>query len=236
MCDISKHLWNLEVKRWAWVSLSESSTKTESLTKHVESWIIHRLDEGSNPSDSTRRESSRFWKSSPFFILRIIQSPAGFFYCILELGISLQNNSAIVFQLNYPKGIKMTELTLTTPALLFSSISLIMLAYTNRFLAYASIIRTLHSQYKTDQNSILKEQIKNLRKRLYLTRSMQILGISSLLLCVLTMFLVYVDFKILAIWIFGTALILLIASLVLLIWEIQISVKALEFHINDLES
>lgn len=141
-----------------------------------------------------------------------------------------------MFQLNYPKGINMTELTLTTPALLFSSISLIMLAYTNRFLAYASIIRTLHSQYKTDQNSILKEQIKNLRKRLYLTRSMQILGISSLLLCVLTMFLVYVDFKILAIWIFGTALILLIASLVLLIWEIQISVKALEFHINDLES
>lgn len=130
----------------------------------------------------------------------------------------------------------MTELTLTTPALLFSSISLIMLAYTNRFLAYASIIRTLHSQYKTDQNSILKEQIKNLRKRLYLTRSMQILGISSLLLCVLTMFLVYVDFKILAIWIFGTALILLIASLVLLIWEIQISVKALEFHINDIET
>jgi len=141
-----------------------------------------------------------------------------------------------VFQLNYPKGINMTELTLTTPALLFSSISLIMLAYTNRFLAYASIIRTLHSQYKTDQNSILKEQIKNLRKRLYLTRSMQILGISSLLLCVLTMFLVYVDFKILAIWIFGTALILLIASLVLLIWEIQISVKALEFHINDIET
>ena len=130
----------------------------------------------------------------------------------------------------------MTELTLTTPALLFSSISLIMLAYTNRFLAYASIIRTLHSQYKTDQNSILKEQIKNLRKRLYLTRSMQILGISSLLLCVLTMFLVYVDFKILAVWIFGTALILLIASLIVLIWEIQISVKALEFHINDLES
>ena len=141
-----------------------------------------------------------------------------------------------MFQLNYPKGINMTELTLTTPALLFSSISLIMLAYTNRFLAYASIIRTLHSQYKTDQNSILKEQIKNLRKRLYLTRSMQILGISSLLLCVLTMFLVYVDFKILAIWIFGTALILLIASLVLLIWEIQISVKALEFHINDIET
>lgn len=129
----------------------------------------------------------------------------------------------------------MPELTLTTPALLFSSISLIMLAYTNRFLAYASVIRALHSQYKSDSNSILKPQIKNLRKRLYLTRSMQILGISSLLLCVITMFLVYIEFKLLAIWIFGLALILLIASLSLLIWEIQISVKALEFHINDLE-
>ena len=129
----------------------------------------------------------------------------------------------------------MPELTLTTPALLFSSISLIMLAYTNRFLAYASVIRALHSQYKSDSNSILKAQIKNLRKRLYLTRSMQILGISSLLLCVITMFLVYIEFKLLAIWIFGLALILLIASLSLLIWEIQISVKALEFHINDLE-
>ena len=129
----------------------------------------------------------------------------------------------------------MPELTLTTPALLFSSISLIMLAYTNRFLAYASVIRALHSQYKSDSNSILKPQIKNLRKRLYLTRSMQILGISSLLLCVITMFLVYIEFKLLAIWIFGLALILLIASLSLLIWEIQISVKALEFHINDLK-
>lgn len=129
----------------------------------------------------------------------------------------------------------MPELTLTTPALLFSSISLIMLAYTNRFLAYASVIRALHGQYKSDPNSVLKAQIKNLRKRLYLTRSMQILGISSLLLCVITMFLVYIEFKLLAIWIFGLALILLIASLSLLIWEIQISVKALEYHINDLE-
>ena len=38
----------------------------------------------------------------------------------------------------------MEQLTLTTPALLFSAISLIMLAYTNRFLAYAAIIRNLH--------------------------------------------------------------------------------------------
>ena len=127
------------------------------------------------------------------------------------------------------------QLTLTTPALLFSAISLIMLAYTNRFLAYASIIRSLHDKYLQKKDSILIAQIKNIKKRLYLTRSMQIFGISSLLLCVLTMFLIYIDQNTIAIWVFGLALIFLIISLGLLIVEIQISVKALEHHISDIE-
>jgi hypothetical protein len=130
---------------------------------------------------------------------------------------------------------KMEELTLTTPAVLFSAISLIMLAYTNRFLAYASVIRDLHDKYQKNKDRVLIAQIKNIKQRLYLTRSMQIFGISSLLLCVLTMFLIYIDQQTLAIWVFGLALILLIISLALLIMEIQISVKALEHHISDIE-
>lgn len=130
----------------------------------------------------------------------------------------------------------MEELTLTTPALLFSAISLIMLAYTNRFLAYAAIIRNLHDRYQTEKNSVLIAQIKNIKQRLYLTRSMQFYGISSLLLCVLSMFLIYIQQQTIAIWTFGLALILLIVSLTFLIWEIQISVKALEHHINDIEN
>jgi hypothetical protein len=130
----------------------------------------------------------------------------------------------------------MEQLTLTTPALLFSAISLIMLAYTNRFLAYAATIRSLHDRYLKKKDTVLMEQIKNIKKRLYLTRSMQIFGISSLLLCVLTMFLIYIEQHTIAIWVFGAALILLIMSLAFLIWEIQISVKALEHHIRDIES
>ncbi|MBG7631586.1 MAG: DUF2721 domain-containing protein [Bacteroidetes bacterium] len=129
----------------------------------------------------------------------------------------------------------MEQLTLTTPALLFSAISLIMLAYTNRFLAYAATIRTLHDKYIENKNSVLIAQIENIKKRLYLTRSMQIFGISSLLLCVLTMFLIYIEQQTIAIWVFGLALILLIMSLAYLIVEIQISVKALEHHISDIE-
>lgn len=129
----------------------------------------------------------------------------------------------------------MTNLSLATPALLFSAISLIMLAYTNRFLAYAQLVRSLHARYLEKKDRLLFWQIKNLRKRLTLTRGMQIMGISSLLLCVLTMFLLYIGANIFAEIIFGIALILLIVSLSLLIWEIQISTHALDLQLSDME-
>lgn len=130
----------------------------------------------------------------------------------------------------------MKELTLTTPALLFSAISLIMLAYTNRFLAYAAVVRSLHDTYLKNKDAVLIKQIKNIKQRLYLTRAMQIFGITSLLLCVVTMFLIYIELNTLATWVFGLALLLLIISLSVLIVEIQISVKALEHHISDIEN
>lgn len=129
----------------------------------------------------------------------------------------------------------MHELSLTTPALLFSAISLIMLAYTNRFLAYAAVIRNLHDKFLKQQDPALIRQIQNLKRRLNLTRWMQIFGISSLLGCVLSMFLVYVTQQDVAVWVFGFSLLLLIISLAFLIQEINISVHALELHLSDIE-
>jgi hypothetical protein len=129
----------------------------------------------------------------------------------------------------------MEALTLTTPALLFSAISLIMLAYTNRFLAYAAIIRNLRDKYLQHQDASILRQINNLKLRVTLTRYMQISGISSLLFCVLTMFLIYIDYQLIAAWAFGLGLVLLIVSLLFLIWEIQISAKALQHHLSDIE-
>jgi hypothetical protein len=57
------------------------------------------------------------------------------------------------------------ELTITTPALLFPTVSLILLAYTNRFLAVAALIRKLAAQYKDDHSKIVADQIKSLRLR-----------------------------------------------------------------------
>jgi hypothetical protein len=129
----------------------------------------------------------------------------------------------------------MNHLTITTPALLFSAISLIMLAYTNRFLSYAKVVRTLHDKFISNPDEMLRGQITNLRQRLYLIRSMQVMGISSLLLCVLCMFLIYVNWIGTAEIVFGIALLLLIGSLGVSIREIIISTRALELHLSDMQ-
>jgi hypothetical protein len=129
----------------------------------------------------------------------------------------------------------MEELTLITPSVLFSAISLLMLAYTNRFLSYAQLVRTLKDKYTENPDAVKAAQIANLRKRLYLTRAMQMLGISSLFLCVITMFLIYVGVKLLSVYVFGLALILLIISLGISVREIQISVRSLELHLSDMD-
>ena len=87
----------------------------------------------------------------------------------------------------------MEELTLTTPSILFSAISLIMLAYTNRFLAYAQVIRNLKGEHENRPSAMTKLQLDNLRKRLYMARSMQIYGVISLLLCVVCTFFIYIE-------------------------------------------
>ena len=130
----------------------------------------------------------------------------------------------------------MEELTLTTPALLFSAVSLILLAYITRFLSYAQLVRTLKEQHLQHPSKVTRAQIDNLRRRLHLTRSMQALGVSSLFLCVVTMFLIYVGMLLLSAYVFGAALLLLIASLGVSLWEIQISVRALDIHLKDMES
>lgn len=126
----------------------------------------------------------------------------------------------------------MEELTLTTPSILFSAISLIMLAYTNRFLAYAQVIRNLKAEHENNPTSIMQLQIDNLRKRLYITRAMQLFGVSSLLLCVVCTFFIYIGLQLAAVYTFGISLLLLVISLGLSIRELMISVRALEVHLD----
>ena len=130
----------------------------------------------------------------------------------------------------------MEELTLTTPSILFSAISLIMLAYTNRFLAYAQVIRNLKGEHESRPSTMTKLQLDNLRKRLYLARSMQIYGVITLLLCVVCTFFICIGLQTLAVYTFGIALLLLVISLGISVREILISVKALEYRLDNVEA
>jgi hypothetical protein len=127
------------------------------------------------------------------------------------------------------------EISLTTPALLFPAISLLMLAYTNRFLTLATIIRNLHDRYKAEQNENLVRQIANLRYRIYLIRDMQIYGVLSLLFCVMSMFALFAGWIMAGQWSFAIALALMIVSMVISLRELQISVGALDLLLMELE-
>ena len=130
----------------------------------------------------------------------------------------------------------MEELTLITPTFLFSAVSLILLAYTNRFLAYTSLVRNLKVKYMENKSSVTKAEIENLKKRLKLTRLMQLYGVASLLLCGATMFLIYIGLQTVSAVIFAVALLFLIISLALSVWEINISSKSIQIHLSDMEA
>lgn len=130
------------------------------------------------------------------------------------------------------------EISINTPALLFPAITLLMLAYTNRFLALASLIRKLHDEYVTSgerEKALVKEQIFNLRRRLTLIKQMQACGIISFFLCVLSMLLIYFQQEMGAYGVFAISLVFLLVSLVLSLNEIYISTRALEIELKDME-
>ena len=127
------------------------------------------------------------------------------------------------------------ELTLTTPALLFPAISLLLLAYTNRFLTLASLTRELYSRYKASPDARIKGQILNLRYRIGIIRNMQALGVASFFGCVLSMFALFAGLVEAGKWIFGASLILLLLSLALSLREIQVSIDALMLQVSDMD-
>ena len=126
------------------------------------------------------------------------------------------------------------EITFNTPALLFPAIRVLLLAYTNRYLALANLIRKLHDEYmRGEKNHLLLKQIRILRQRINLVRYMQGLGVFSFLCCVITMYGVYQQWKTLTEYVFALSLLSLLASLAISLIEISKSTKALELELSD---
>jgi hypothetical protein len=124
---------------------------------------------------------------------------------------------------------------LTTPAVLFPAISLLLLAYTNRFLGLASVIRNLHDRYRERPDRLIAAQIGNLRFRVHLIRNMQIAGVLSLFICVTCMMLLFAGQQLAATIAFSLSLVLMAVSLAISLVEIQISVNALNLQLQDMQ-
>ncbi|MDH5570467.1 MAG: DUF2721 domain-containing protein [Gammaproteobacteria bacterium] len=127
------------------------------------------------------------------------------------------------------------EITLTTPALLFPAISLLLVAYTNRFNAISSLIRSLGSTYKNAPSAGLMSQLKCLKKRVHVIRNMQGCGVASLFLCVVCMFALFAGEILLGKIIFAVSLLFMLLSLTYSLQEIFLSVHALNMALSDLE-
>lgn len=130
----------------------------------------------------------------------------------------------------------MSDVNLSTPALLFPAISLLLLAYTNRFLVLAQLIRDLSNKINSDNKDITHRQISNLRERVQLIIWMQGLGVLSFLLCAVTMTLLYLGWEHLGHWVFGMSLLVMVASLIVSLKEIAISGDALKIQLEHMKN
>ncbi len=126
-------------------------------------------------------------------------------------------------------------LSLSTPALLFPAISLLFLAYTNRFLVLAQLIRQLHGNNRAEVHGIVVRQLKNLRQRVFLMKVMQLLGVIAFILCSLSMVAIFLR----SLWtgelLFGASLASLTGSLLVSLYEVWVSTDAIELELHDLE-
>ena len=127
------------------------------------------------------------------------------------------------------------ELPLSTPSLLFPAISLLMLAYTNRFLGLAAVVRGLHANWQTSQEPMLLAQIQSLRKRIQIIKHMQTAGVLSLMFCVASTTLLFFGRQTDGQLTFGVSLLLMLTSLTLSLVEIQMSGTALDMQLRDVK-
>lgn len=132
-------------------------------------------------------------------------------------------------------GMSLTEIPLSTPSLLFPALSLLMLAYTNRFLGLATLVRKLQADWAASQEPVLLAQIQSLRRRIHIIKHMQSLGVLSLMLCVVSMNSLFFSWQLLGQLTFGLSLMFMFASLTLCLMEIQMSGRALDLQLRNVE-
>lgn len=124
------------------------------------------------------------------------------------------------------------EMTITTPGLLFPAISLLLLAYTNRFVVLTNVIR----QFRDPDQATVRRQVESLRRRLFVIRMMQAFGVLSFVFCTLSMFALFLSWLLLGKLFFGASLVLLTVSLLFSLYEVHVSTHAINIELEKFSS
>ncbi len=123
-------------------------------------------------------------------------------------------------------------LTLTAPSVVFGAISLIFLAYTNRYLTLATVIRKLHATWRQTRDETLKSQITVLRERVTLITCIQISGLVSLFLAILSIIAILSGSQPWAAILFFFSLALMIVFIIIALIEVCKSAQALDIELD----
>lgn len=124
-------------------------------------------------------------------------------------------------------------LEISTPALVFPALSVLMLAYTNKFIAISKRVRTLHSDHQLNPSPKIHSQIKVMLKRMSYIRNMQITALSGFSSNLLSIAFIFMGFNTIALIFFTLGLLLVLISLIICIIEIYTSTETMALLLED---
>ena len=135
----------------------------------------------------------------------------------------------------------MYNFKLTYAAFLFPAIPLMMISFGNRYTSLSRLIRKIYDEFINKKISINDKsatryfaQIQILNKRLFYVKLMQIFSGLSFFFNLLTILIGIYDLKS-SLLIFIVALFFFSIAIIVFLFEIHLSSKALKTHIQDLE-
>ena len=127
------------------------------------------------------------------------------------------------------------EVPLSSPALLFPAIAILILGYVNRYTATANVIRTFKKDYDAGYvHTKLVAQLKILQRRIELSRYMLAVAVVALMLATLSMFLIFFEFQRAGNITFGSSIVAMLVSMILSLRETYMSNKSLMVEIEDI--
>ena len=130
------------------------------------------------------------------------------------------------------------NLEYTFIAIMFPAIPLTMVMFGNRFHTTSVLIRQMHDEYIYEKvmPAEFNQQLKILKSRIILLKRAQIAMGLSFLFNMLSVFALFFNAILPAKFFFGLCLLSIIVALIIYLYEITLSTKALKYHLLDLDN